>query len=538
MGFIVYQMDVKSAFLYDIIEEEVYVCQPPGFEDPHFPNKVNKIEKALYGLYQAPKAWFQVTPKTSHLHVVKRIFRYLKEIYNKRLSISWQKVDFMTMKKQTIVANSTTEAEYVAAASCCGQVKIVNEDVRLQALVDGKKVILNEAFIRHDLRLYDVEGTACLPNAAIFKELARMEYEKPSQKLTFYKAFFSLQWNFFIHTILQCLSAKTIAWNEFSSTITSAIICLANNQKFNFSKYILDNMLKNLESGVKFYMFSRFVQVFVNHQLGDMSHHKGICVNLSLTKRTNQAAGIEKLKKRVKKLEGKKKKRTHGLKRLYKVRLSTRVESFEDEEGLGDQEDASKQGTSIADIDKDGWITLVDDTQGRMNEENLFGVHDLDGYKVIIDVTASENVIQSTKDAENEVSTADLVTTTGEVVTTAEDVEVAVAATTLQISKDELTLAQTLMEIKAAKPNTIGVLIQELSEYRTTSSSQTSQLPQVKDKGKGIMVEPEKPLKKKDQVALDKEVERKLEAQMKAEMEEEERIAKEKDEENIAVIEE
>ncbi|GJY46831.1 retrovirus-related pol polyprotein from transposon TNT 1-94 [Tanacetum coccineum] len=59
MGLIVYQMDVKSAFLYGTIEEEVYVCQPPGFEDPQFPDKVYKVEKALYGLHQAPRAWYE-----------------------------------------------------------------------------------------------------------------------------------------------------------------------------------------------------------------------------------------------------------------------------------------------------------------------------------------------------------------------------------------------------------------------------------------------------------------------------------------------
>ncbi|GJY45186.1 putative ribonuclease H-like domain-containing protein [Tanacetum coccineum] len=287
MGFMVYQMDVKSAFLYGTIEEEVYVCQPPGFEDPDFPDKVYKVVKALYGLHQAPRAWyetlakylldngfhrgridqtlfikkqqgdiflvqvyvddiifgstkkelctefeklindkfqmssmgeltfflglqvqqkengifisqdkyvaeilrkfnysdvktastpvdlekplvkdgdaddvdyvhvpFQVTPKTSHLLAVKRIFRYLKGkptlgLWYSRDSpfelvaytdsdytgatqdrksttggcqflgnmlISWQ------CKKQTVVATSTTEAEYVAAASCCRQV--------------------------------------------------------------------------------------------------------------------------------------------------------------------------------------------------------------------------------------------------------------------------------------------------------------------------------------------------------------------------------------------------------------------------------
>ncbi|GJW08001.1 putative ribonuclease H-like domain-containing protein [Tanacetum coccineum] len=57
--FVVYQMDVKSAFLYGKIEEEVYVCQPPGFEDPEFPDRVYKVEKALYGLHQAPKAWYE-----------------------------------------------------------------------------------------------------------------------------------------------------------------------------------------------------------------------------------------------------------------------------------------------------------------------------------------------------------------------------------------------------------------------------------------------------------------------------------------------
>nr|GEW55593.1 putative ribonuclease H-like domain-containing protein [Tanacetum cinerariifolium] len=59
MGFMVYQMDVKSVFLYGTIEEEVYVCQPPGFEDPDYHDKVYKVVKALYGLHQAPRAWYE-----------------------------------------------------------------------------------------------------------------------------------------------------------------------------------------------------------------------------------------------------------------------------------------------------------------------------------------------------------------------------------------------------------------------------------------------------------------------------------------------
>nr|GEY61843.1 hypothetical protein [Tanacetum cinerariifolium] len=116
-------------------------------------------------------AHFQVTLKASHLYAVKRIFRYLK--------------------------------------------------------VDKKKVVITEAAIIKVLCLDDEEGVDCLPNEEIFTKLARMRYEKPSTKLTFYKAFFSSQWKFLIHIILQSMSAKRTSWNEFSSSMVSAIICLS-----------------------------------------------------------------------------------------------------------------------------------------------------------------------------------------------------------------------------------------------------------------------------------------------------------------------
>nr|GFC86651.1 hypothetical protein [Tanacetum cinerariifolium] len=95
-------------------------------------------------------------------------------------------------------------------------IKKANDVVKLQSLIDGKKVVVTEDVIRQDLRLDDADGVECLPNEEIFAELARMGYEKPPLKLTFYKAFFSVQWKFLVHTLVQCVSAKRTGWNEFS----------------------------------------------------------------------------------------------------------------------------------------------------------------------------------------------------------------------------------------------------------------------------------------------------------------------------------
>nr|GEV41320.1 hypothetical protein [Tanacetum cinerariifolium] len=74
MRFMVYQMDVKYAFLYGTIKEEVYVCQPPGFENPDYPDKVYKVVKALYGLHQAPRAWQKGDILLVHIYVEDIIF--------------------------------------------------------------------------------------------------------------------------------------------------------------------------------------------------------------------------------------------------------------------------------------------------------------------------------------------------------------------------------------------------------------------------------------------------------------------------------
>ncbi|GJX28437.1 hypothetical protein Tco_0236516 [Tanacetum coccineum] len=240
------------------------------------------------------------------------------------------------------------------------------------------------------------------------------------------------------------------------------------------------------------------------------------------TAKTAQAKEIASLKKKVKQLQKKRRSRTPVLKRLRKVGSTRRVESS-DEVSLGAQEDASKQGRKIVDLDADTEVTLVDETH-RRNDDLVFDTSVLDDEEVF----AGQDVV------EKEVSTAEPVTTAGEVVTTA-SVEVS-AATTTTTTVDELTLAQTLIEIKAAKPKVRGVMIQEPSEFTTTTIPAASKSPH--DKGKAKMIESKKPLKKKDQIMYDQEVALNLQAQLQAELEEEERLARQKEEEaNIALIE-
>nr|GFA13507.1 hypothetical protein [Tanacetum cinerariifolium] len=112
-----------------------------------------------------------------------------------------------------------------------------------------------------------------------------MRYEKPSTKLTFYKTFFSAQWKFLIYTIVQCMSAKRTARNKFSSSVASAVIYLATGRKFNFSKYIFDSIVRNVDSPSKFLMYPRFLQVTINAQVDDLSSYNTKYTSPALTQK-------------------------------------------------------------------------------------------------------------------------------------------------------------------------------------------------------------------------------------------------------------
>nr|GEV89833.1 retrovirus-related Pol polyprotein from transposon TNT 1-94 [Tanacetum cinerariifolium] len=133
--FMAYQMDVKNVFLYGKIEKEVYVCQPLGCEDTNFPDKVYKVEKALYGLHQASRAWYESfstylldngfhkgkIDKTLYIRRHKDDI-LLVQVYADDIIFGSTKKELRNCKKQTVVENSTTKAEYVVASSCRGQV--------------------------------------------------------------------------------------------------------------------------------------------------------------------------------------------------------------------------------------------------------------------------------------------------------------------------------------------------------------------------------------------------------------------------------
>ncbi|GKA49647.1 hypothetical protein Tco_0742720, partial [Tanacetum coccineum] len=396
-------------------------------------------------------------------------------------------------------------------------VKTINGEAQLHALVDGNKIIVTKSSVRRDLQLADEEGVDCLPNSTIFEQLTLM-------------------------------GPKTTAWNAFSSTMASAIICLDEvvHKEFGDSLVRAATTTSSLEakqdsgninktqsketpnessslgttSGGGPRCQETMGDTIAQTRFESVSKHSNdlllargntlqsdedrlkldelmtLCTTLQnrvldLEKtKTTQHNEIASLKRRVKKLEKKNRSRTHKLKRLYKVGLTARVESSDNEESLG--EDASKQGRIDA-IDADEEITLV-------------SVHD-------VNVSADEELI-------GDATTVSVATTTTATITTV----------------DDITLAQALMEIKSTKPKEKRVVIQELGESTTTISLQLSS-QQSQDKGKGILIEYVKPMKKKDLIRLVEEDASKLQA----EFDEEERLAREKNEKekegNIALIE-
>nr|GEY44078.1 hypothetical protein [Tanacetum cinerariifolium] len=252
-----------------------------------------------------------------------------------------QVIDFLTGShiKYALTVNPTIYMSCIKQFWNTVVVKQSNDVTRLQALVDKKKVLITEAVIRDVLRLDDADGVDCLPNEEIFAELTRMGYEKPS-------------------------------------TMASAVICLSTGRKFNFSKYIFESLVRNVNSSSKFYMYPRFIQLMIQNQLAEELEEQGDAEEQiqgndndadqgantavlgddvqdqfipSPTPPTPPPQPPQDIPSTSQKLEKANKVKALKLRRLRKVGTSQRIESSADT----DMEDASNQGRMIADLDRD-----------------------------------------------------------------------------------------------------------------------------------------------------------------------------------------
>nr|GEU50293.1 hypothetical protein [Tanacetum cinerariifolium] len=497
MGFMVYQMDIKSAFLYGTIKEEVYVCQPLGFEDLDHPNKVYKVVKALYGLHQAPRAC-----QDKNVSKILRKFG-LTEGKSASTPIDTEKpllkdpdgkdVDVHTYRSMigSVMYLTSSKPDIMFA---------VNDVTRLQALVDKKKVIVTEAAIREVLRLDDAEGVDCLPNEKMFMELARMGYEKPSTKLTFYKAFFASQWK--------------IVGKRFSRVETPLFEGMLVGQEIE-EKGDSDEHVEDVTAGDD----AQGDDIAVNREVQPQPQpqpqqaadfpmsllQEALDACAALTKRVEhleydkvaQALEITKLKRRVKKLEKWNKVRVLKLRRLQRVDTS-------DDTVMDDE---SNQGRMIAEMDKDDVVVLMDDKEEDKKDEEA---------KVVKSAQEDKTEPAKVQEVIDAVTTAKLikevVTITSEIVTAAS----AIIPTVEPQVPTATPIAAPARVAAAPSRRRKGVVINDPEEDSTTSTSISTIIHETKskDKGKRILVKEPKPLKKKQQIKMDEEYARMLHAEL------------------------
>nr|GEY31179.1 putative ribonuclease H-like domain-containing protein [Tanacetum cinerariifolium] len=555
MGFIVYQMDVKSAFLYETIEEEVYVCQPPGFEDPDYLDKVYKVVKELYGLHQAPRAWYETLAnyllengfqkgKIDQTLFIKKqkgdillVQVYVDDIIfgstNKDLCKAFEKL--MKDKFQMSSMGELTfflglQVKQKLDGTFISQDKYVAEILRKVALTNGKSAstpidtekpllknpdgedvdvhtyrsmigsLMYLTSSRPDIMFAISQGKATLrpPKDSPFNlvpysdsDYAGASLDKKSTTMGFqFLGYRLISWQCKKQTVVATSSteAEYVATNEFSSSMASAVICLSTGRKFHFSKaqvgdlsshttkysspaltQKLFSIMRRVGKGFSKVETPLFKGMIVAQQADDVVDEVAVGVDVddvpALMKvealeqdKVAQDLEIIKLKQRVKKLERKNKLKVSGLRRLRKVGTTQRVESCADTV-MDDQEDASKQGEIIANIDADEDVTLKD----------VAAVENIANDKVKENADDDELEPAELKEVVEVVTTAKLMT---EVVT--------VAAATTPITAATITAAPSAARRRKRR----------------------------------IMVEEPKPLKKQAQIEQDEAYARELEAEL------------------------
>nr|GEU41950.1 ribonuclease H-like domain-containing protein [Tanacetum cinerariifolium] len=331
----------------------------------------------------------------------------------------------------------------------------VNDQEQIQSLADKKKVIITEDIIRSDIRFDGAKGTACLLNEAIFEGLTRMRFlqvflDKQVEGMARHKEMYIIS----SHTKKIFANMRRIGAGVSGKKQNPRRKQMKEAEVSNDESEDKDNVLTPssdpLPSGEDSFILNElmvFCTILQEHVL-DLQEAKAA-----------QIKEVDTLKKKVTKLNKWRKSRSEGLRRLKKFGSGRIVKPPMEKDSLGAQEDTSKQGRMIKEIDLNAEIALANETQGRKNDDEMFGVNDLAREEVVMDTTTGEHEEQIIED----VSTAKPVTTAGEVVTT------------------------TNIKDSAA-----------LITY---------------DKYKAKMIKPEVPIKKKDQMRINEENARKLEAE-------------------------
>ncbi|GJU89944.1 hypothetical protein Tco_1302367 [Tanacetum coccineum] len=430
-----------------------------------------------------------------------------------------QIVDFLNANpiKYALTGNPTIYTLCIEQFWSTVKAKTVNGEVQLQALVDGKKNVVTEASVRSDLQLEDANGVDCLPNATIFEQLTLMGYEN------FHKSLLSIRLSSLPNgssaiptdpqhtpTITQPLSFQPQKKHKPrkpkkkdtqipQSSVPSDNLADEAVNKENISKHSNDPLL----SGKDILKLKELMALCTNLQnrVLDLEHTK-----------TTQALEIDSLKRRVKKLEKKQRSKNHEVKRLCKVGLSVRVVSSEDK-GLG-EEDAFKLGRKIHDIDADEDITLK-----NVHDAEMFDINNIDGDEVVVESEVADKDVNLSVDEVTLAQALAALKSSTVIPTTAASTKVS-------------TVIPTTAAITITAPRTKGIVFPEQEQEQKqapapiVSSQQPSQI-KVQDKGKGKMNEPEpvKKLSKNDQLRLDEKLAFRLQAE---EEEEEKKLAREK----------
>nr|GEV35695.1 copia protein [Tanacetum cinerariifolium] len=241
MGFMMYQMDVKSAFLYETIKEEVYVYQPPGFEDPDHPDKVYKVVK--------------VKKNKDGIFISQDI--YVTKILRK----------FRLTKGKTASTPIDTEKPLLKDPD--------GEDVDVHTYMSTIGSLMYLTSSRPDIMFAD----------SPFDLVAYSDSDYAGASLDRKSTTGGCATDSESTARLWSISAKRTSWNEFSLVMASVVICLSTGRKFNFSKYIFDSLVRNVDNTSKFYMYPRFIQLLIRKQIGDLSTHTTKYTSPALTQK-------------------------------------------------------------------------------------------------------------------------------------------------------------------------------------------------------------------------------------------------------------